>query len=40
MGIPFIVKKKTSLNAYILARQTDEDLEHSWNVDNLRKLCL
>jgi hypothetical protein len=34
---PFIVKKKTSLNAYRLASQTGADLEHSWNIDNLRK---
>jgi hypothetical protein len=34
---PFIVKTKTSPNAYRLASPSGEDLEHSWNVDNLRK---
>jgi hypothetical protein len=34
---PFLIKKKTSPNSYRLASQTGEDLEHSWNVDNLRK---
>jgi hypothetical protein len=34
---PFIVKRKTSPNAYRLATQSGEDLEHSWNIDNLRK---
>jgi hypothetical protein len=33
---PFIVKKKTSPNAYRLKSQSNEDLEHSWNIDNLR----
>jgi hypothetical protein len=33
---PFIVKRKTSPNAYRLTTQSDEDLEHSWNVDVLR----
>ena len=37
---PFIVKKKTSPNAYRLASQTGADLKHSWNVDNLRKFYL
>jgi hypothetical protein len=35
---PFIIKKKISPNAYRLASQTCEDLEHSWNVDNMRKI--
>jgi hypothetical protein len=34
---PFIVKTKMSPNAYRLTSPFDEDLEHSWNVDNLRK---
>jgi hypothetical protein len=34
---PYIVKTKTSPNAYRLTSQSGEDLEHSWNVDNLRK---
>jgi hypothetical protein len=34
---PFIVKTKTSPNAYKLTSPSDEDLEHSWNIDNLRK---
>jgi hypothetical protein len=34
---PFIVKKKTSPNSYRLTTQSGEDLEHSWNIDNLRK---
>ena len=33
----FIVKKKTSPNAYRLKSQSGKDLEHSWNVNNLRK---
>jgi hypothetical protein len=37
---PFIIKKKTSPNAYRLARKIGEDLEHSWNVDNLRKFYM
>jgi ribosomal protein L21E len=36
----FIVKNKTSPNAYMLANQTCGDLEHSWNIENLRKLYL
>jgi hypothetical protein len=34
---PFIVKTKTSPNDYTLKSPTGEDLEHSWNVDNLQK---
>jgi hypothetical protein len=34
---PFIIKRKMSLNAYRLTTQSGEDLEHSWNIDNLRK---
>jgi hypothetical protein len=34
---PFIVKSKASPNAYRLATSSSEDLEHSWNIDNLRK---
>jgi hypothetical protein len=34
---PYIVKTKTSPNAYRLTSPSGEDLEHSWNVDNLRK---
>ena len=34
---PFIVKTKMSPNAYRLTSPFDEDLEHSWNVDNLQK---
>jgi hypothetical protein len=34
---PFIVKSKASPSAYRLSTPTDEDLEHSWNIDNLRK---
>jgi hypothetical protein len=34
---PFIVKTKASPSAYRLATSSDEDLEHSWNIDNLRK---
>jgi hypothetical protein len=38
---PFIVKTKASPSAYRLATPNDEDLEHSWNIDNLRKVfCL
>jgi hypothetical protein len=37
---PFINKKKTSPNTYRLATQAGEDLEHSWNIDNLRKFYL
>jgi hypothetical protein len=34
---PFIVKTKSSPSAYRLTTQSGEDLEHSWNIDNLRK---
>jgi hypothetical protein len=36
----FIIKNKTSPNSYRLASQTGADLEHSWNIDNLRKYYL
>jgi hypothetical protein len=32
---PFIVKSKASPSAYRLATSFGEDLEHSWNIDNL-----
>jgi hypothetical protein len=34
---PFIVKTKASPNAYRLTMPSGEDLEHSWNIDNLCK---
>jgi hypothetical protein len=34
---PFIVKTKASPSAYRLTTPSGEDLEHSWNIDNLRK---
>jgi hypothetical protein len=34
---PFIVKMKSSPSAYRLTTQSGEDLEHSWNIDSLRK---
>jgi hypothetical protein len=34
---PFIVKTKSSPSAYKLTTQSGEDLEHFWNIDNLRK---
>jgi hypothetical protein len=34
---PYIVKTKTSLNAYRLTSPSGEDLEHSWNIENLHK---
>jgi hypothetical protein len=34
---PYIVKSKASPGAYRLATPNSEDLEHSWNIDNLRK---
>jgi hypothetical protein len=34
---PFIIKSKASPSAYRLSTPTDKDLEHSWNIDNLRK---
>jgi hypothetical protein len=33
----FIIKSKSSPSAYKLTTQSGEDLEHSWNIDNLRK---
>jgi hypothetical protein len=33
----FIVKSKASPSAYRIATPSGEDLEHSWNIDNLRK---
>jgi hypothetical protein len=33
---PFIVKTKASPSAYRLTTPSGEDLEHSWNIDNLR----
>jgi hypothetical protein len=37
---PFIVKSKASPSAYRLATSSGEDLEHSWNIDNLRKFFI
>jgi hypothetical protein len=37
---PFIVKTKASPSAYRLTTASDEDLEHSWNIDNLRNFFL
>jgi hypothetical protein len=34
---PFIVKMKASPSAYRLVTPSGEELEHSWNIDNLRK---
>ena len=34
---PFIVKSKVSPSVYRLTTPSGEDLEHSWNIDNLRK---
>jgi hypothetical protein len=34
---PFIVKTKAPPSAYRLATPSSEDLEHSWNIDNLHK---
>jgi hypothetical protein len=34
---PLIVKTKASPSAYRLTTPSGEDLEHSWNIDNLRK---
>jgi hypothetical protein len=34
---PFIVKTKASPSAYRLTTPSSKDLEHSWNIDNLRK---
>jgi hypothetical protein len=36
----YIVKTKASPNAYRLATSSGEDLEHSWNVDNLFKFFI
>jgi hypothetical protein len=33
----YIVKIKTSSNAYKLTSPSGKDLEHSWNIDNMRK---
>jgi hypothetical protein len=33
---PYIIKTKASPSAYRLATSSGEDLEHSWNIDNLR----
>jgi hypothetical protein len=33
----FIVKSKASSSAYRLVTPSGEDLEHSWNIDNLRE---
>jgi transposase InsO family protein len=37
---PYIIKTKTSPNAYKLATSSGEDLEHLWNIDNLRKFFI
>jgi hypothetical protein len=34
---PFIIKMKASPSAYRLVTPSGEDLEHSWNIDNLQK---
>jgi hypothetical protein len=34
---PFIVKSKASPSAYRLTTSSGEDLEHSWNINNLQK---
>jgi hypothetical protein len=36
----YIVKAKASPSAYRIATSSDEDLEHSWNIDNLRKIFI
>jgi hypothetical protein len=36
----YIIKIKASPNAYRLATPSGEDLEHSWNIDNLRKFFI
>jgi hypothetical protein len=36
----YIVKTKASPSAYRLATSFGEDLEHSWNIDNLRKFFI
>jgi hypothetical protein len=35
--VPFIAKLKASPSAYRLTTPSDKDLDHSWNIDNLRK---
>jgi hypothetical protein len=37
---PYIVKTKAFPNAYRLTTPSGEDLEHSWNIDNLRKFFI
>jgi hypothetical protein len=37
---PCIVKTKASPKAYRLTTSSGEDLEHSWNIDNLRKFFI
>jgi hypothetical protein len=37
---PFIIKKKMSPNTYRVTTQSGEELEHLWNIDNLRKFYL
>jgi hypothetical protein len=37
---PYIVKTKTSPNAYRLTSPSGEYLAHSWNIDNLRKFFI
>jgi hypothetical protein len=37
---PYIVKTKASPNAYRLTTSSGEDLEHSWNIDNLHKFFI
>jgi hypothetical protein len=36
----YIVKTKASPSAYRLATSSGEDLEHSWNIDSLRKFYI
>jgi hypothetical protein len=36
----YIVKTKASPSAYRLATSSGEDLEHSWNIDNLRNFFI
>ena len=37
---PYIVKTKASPNTYRLKTSSDEDIEHSWNIDKLRKFFI
>jgi hypothetical protein len=37
---PYIVKTKASPSAYRLVTSSGEDLEHSWNIDSLRKFFI